>query len=726
MMYQKPGTLLNNHWKHYLLLFLVALITFWPLAIGFFSLKNDALIYFLPWRYHISESIQNGFFPYWTPYLYTGLPLHSDMQSGFWNPIVLFISLFTRYNMTVLQLEVLLYLFIAGIGMYKLLRSFLFSETTCLVVAIAYMCSGFITDSISFIPWITSAAYLPFVFMYFYRLLHNGSTDTAIKLGITLTLLLTAGYPSFFIYSIYILLAAGISWIIVKSKNKKYADVKELLKYGFLASLVFIFVSSPAVISYWEFLEYYQRGKGATLSGALSNSFNLFSTISFITPTAVARPHEYINSDLSARNIYTGFIILIFFLLSFTKKVTGTQKFIIAIIIFSFLFSLGGATPVREWCYRILPFMDSFRHPATIRLFTCLGILILAASAFDKFLSNSFPVRKKILILSGLFTIILIVIMAIYSHGSNIFRKLSVGNYSINGIKQLIDTLTFAELAFVQSLLQLIFILFFFLIILRKNINKRFLSALMIANSIVFAWIGLPYTAVSQVRTSEVNAYLNTFPKGYPPPALYESIQSATNSDSVVISPLGYAGFYNKKISIQDHVITPTLNSNYESFLEQKNLRMQFNTYPYCYFADKSFELPLPSIDSFLNKKIIVFDVIERPDLINNFSKGMIVLKNFNPNKFEFETTNPGFSLFNLFQQYNKNWTATVNGVSYYVYKTNIAFIGILVPPGTNTITFEYKPRYVHSALQITIVTLLIIATHFILNWRKKFRSAHA
>src|SRR5687768_5751042 len=105
--------------KNYLALLLVTLIAFWPISLNIFSLKNDALIYFLPYRYHISESIQSGMFPWWSPYIYTGLPLYGDIQSGVWNPVVLLISVFTSYNMTVLQWEIVFYLAIAAIGVYK-------------------------------------------------------------------------------------------------------------------------------------------------------------------------------------------------------------------------------------------------------------------------------------------------------------------------------------------------------------------------------------------------------------------------------------------------------------------------------------------------------------------------------------------------------------------------------------------------------------------------------
>src|SRR4051812_20415090 len=95
----------EGNYPFYFLLFFIGIVAYWPLSLQVFSLKNDAITYFLPFRFQISESIRNGFFPFWSPYIYTGLPLHADIQSGAWNPVVLLISLFTRYNMSVLEFE---------------------------------------------------------------------------------------------------------------------------------------------------------------------------------------------------------------------------------------------------------------------------------------------------------------------------------------------------------------------------------------------------------------------------------------------------------------------------------------------------------------------------------------------------------------------------------------------------------------------------------------------
>ena len=228
---QKPSNFLSR-WKYYLLLILITLIAFVPLTFQLYSLKNDALVYFLPYRYQVSESIQHGSFPWWNPFLYTGLPLHSDIQSGVWNPVVMVVSLFTTYNMSVLELELLFYLIVASFGMFKLCRHLGISPVASLVAATAYICSGYITDSGSLIPWITSAAYIPFVFLFFSKLLLEPSLRHSFLFSLSFFLLLAAGYPSFFIFTCYVLLAGGITWLVTQ-RNKGFSKKVILVWPGF-------------------------------------------------------------------------------------------------------------------------------------------------------------------------------------------------------------------------------------------------------------------------------------------------------------------------------------------------------------------------------------------------------------------------------------------------------------------------------------------------------------
>ena len=97
-----------NDISAYLFLLLVTVIAYWPVSSMAFSLKNDAINYFLAMRYNTSEAIQHGYFPSWSAYINMGYPLHADMQSGVWNPFVILMSLIRQYDIYWLHIETIL------------------------------------------------------------------------------------------------------------------------------------------------------------------------------------------------------------------------------------------------------------------------------------------------------------------------------------------------------------------------------------------------------------------------------------------------------------------------------------------------------------------------------------------------------------------------------------------------------------------------------------------
>src|SRR5688572_16933982 len=190
------------HYKNYLLLLVICLLAYWPLTFSVFSSKGDSLQYFLPYRYNISMAIQHGELPFWSPHVYLGNPVYGDMQSGAWNPFVWFFSLFGSYNLTVFHIEYLVYIFLAGIGMYKLVYHLYKNTSTASLLAATYMLSGFMLGG-QLINWAASAALFPFIIYYYLIVIQTRQWSAAWKTGLCLYLLLVCGYPSFFIITSY-------------------------------------------------------------------------------------------------------------------------------------------------------------------------------------------------------------------------------------------------------------------------------------------------------------------------------------------------------------------------------------------------------------------------------------------------------------------------------------------------------------------------------------------
>ena len=675
----------------YLLLALFTLIAYWPISLNIFTLKNDAIVYFLPYRYNISYAIQQGEFPFWSPYLYMGFPLHADMQSGVWNPVVLLISLFTTYNMTVLQAETLLYIFVAGAGMFKLIGEFVPDKKTRLIFAIAYMSCGFMTDSGQFIVWVASAAFLPFVFLYYYRLLQNNKHIDVLKCGISLFFLFTAGYPSYFIFCGYILLAALLCRIIsiYRSNAQPAKVIGGLLGRNILLLALFVLLSAPALASYFEFLPHFSRGTAISLADAQINPFCINCTISYLVPFSVSRDLFIFDTDLPMRNAYIGIFTLIFLILGFTRKLLPSQKFLLAIVIFSFLFSLGDVTPIRKWSYQILPGMNFFRHPGNMRLFTSIGLIILAAISFQH-LSDNFTggMKKRLrLITVAMLVVFGVAVLISFKDGITITWPNNSDSDLRSTLKLLVDDLSFYTLLFWQGVIQLAFLLLFLPAI--KNFNKKRILWLIILNALIFMQPSLFSTFVGKSSPSNINSFIAQHSKGDPvsnlPFTIGENTTMDKNTDPLIC---GYPSWFNSRIAEPVDLFSPCYLNQQMDFLADSVLRNEVLRYPPVILLDpknegqeKTFELKT---------------------------------KKFTTSQFSFVVGSGTGGLLGLFQNHYLHWKAYVDDREVPVLLWKKAFMSIGIPEGEHRVDFKYRPgnliRFIWISVAIWILVLSYLA----------------
>lgn len=345
-----------------------------------------------------------------------------------------------------------------------------------------------------------------------------------------------------------------------------------------------------------------------------------------------------------------------------------------------------------------------------MRIFTTIGIVLMAAPAIDMFLPSKDAVSKKIKIIAATIIILLLGILTYYLLQSDLLQLTGWEKG-----KALLDKFSFADMAVILGSIQIVFISVFLLAIWKGL--KKYIPALMIINSIIFCWMALPFTFISQVKTSVVNQYIASFPADYPLPDISKPILTAP-SDSSTASPLGQEKFYSKIISTQDHVISPTINTRYINFLKDTILRNALNNIPFAYFSDSTVLSTTGLPD---NGRIVLFERIGRVLEINAHTTGTISVVKFEPNKIELEITANNYGLLNLFQQYHHGWRAFEDNVEIPVYCTNRAFISVPVSAGKHTIQFKFESHdFIRIAVYVSSFTLLLIAIFFILQLLKK------
>lgn len=718
--------------KDYLFLLLVALIAYWPVSSMLFSLKNDAINYFLAMRVNTSEAIQYNFFPSWSAYINMGYPMHADMQSGIWNPLVFLMSLIRKYDIYWLHVETILIILLSGISMYHLLKYFKLNRFVVLAVSAAYMMNGYITDAGQFMNWLYAAALLPFVFLCAIRCFNSFSTKDSFLFGLSYSLMLLCSYPADFILLTYILTAFVLVHFI---RHKKELELKiQLKKYGrqiLIAAITFTIICLPAILSYIPFINSISRGTGVTLESALSNSLAPANLISFITPWATQKGNAFEATDPLIRNCYMGIILFIFFIyfLIQRKQKTLLQKFLIGLFIVFIIFCFGEIGGLRVLSYNFLPLMDTFRHPANAKLFFIFSGQILAAFAINEYVSdNSF--KSNVLIKITLIILLIIFCATLISFiNSNIFSAfkslfISESNQFIGQIKIIKDNFSFYDLLFLNSIFIFIILLIFYRTINKAQQGKKLLYIILFEMFIITQGM-LPLTYVRKSSPAVAQNIINNIQtRGYPLPDTTTSIEIYSKDGMKYMDQIGCMNPYNKKPGRSDYVITPSNLSTQETFWDYYSFRNKILQYPLAYFTDTIYSIKDTAafIASSSFKKASIVD----SPLNFNFddtgtNKGTILFKKFVPGKFELETESANEEFLVLLQNKYDNWTALINGNKTAIIKTNLSFMGIQLPPGKNKVEFVYEIKMLKYLGVFSM--LFVIGGLFIFYFPKKQKS---
>lgn len=704
----------KTHYKNYFLLLVICLLAYWPLTFGFFTVKNDAIHYFLPYRFQIGETIRNGELPFWNPYIYLGYPVHGDMQSGAWNPIVWIFSFLGRYDITSFHFENLLYIFLGGVGMYKLTNRLAAHTSTALLIAVSYMLSGFMLSG-QLINWLAAGAFLPFVIHYYLQTLRSASFSNAIKTGIALYFLLVAGYPSFLIITGYILLLFFILTVINRLRQKETIAIpwKKFIFQHLLIIIIFTGLSLPAIVSFIDLLPYYQRGGGAGYTDVVQNSFELQHLFSFIFPSAIKASDMISATDVTCRNMYIGLFVLII-LVSIPPKFNRRNILLTLLAIFALLFSLGDATPVRKICYHIIPLMDTFRHPSQMRLFLLFAILLLAAPGLKKFLTGNLSTikLKRLRQLTGVLVIAFATITVIALFQSGFLKNISGATLiEIRGaIKNLFDHTTLADAIAINSIIQLTFLIAFFLLF-KKTINhKVFFFALWVVNLFVMAQLVLPVTFVGKTSPKEINAIICSSPKGFPVAGLENSIAVNSKDATADFDKMALRYFYNKKIGISHITNSPSFLTEQELFLQNSFMYNYVASLPVVYIADSIVQVKdTASIDSGKGCRYAFTETFKPGGIGCVTNNNTALIKKMSANRFEIEADVTSSSFLVLTQNYHHYWGVSVDGKPAIIYKTNNSFMGTPLSAGKHSIVFCYSPSNTLKIIWVFPATVIIL-----------------
>ncbi len=348
---------------------------------------GDIYSQFFPWKDFLKRALQSGTTPFWTPFVFSGMPFISDIQKGcFYPPGLIFIL--TDFS-PALKIYVVSHFILMGGAVYYFLRELKFSPVPCIGGTLLFLFNSFTITKINFLSGLGALAFSPVAAYFFLRFCKHGKLENWILFVLSFILIFTAGHPPTLMYTTLFIAAFGLYQFTVRPVKKINAVL--FFKGGVLVSIfiaLFFCLSMPQLGLFSELINRSTRSAGVSLTTVLTNSVSYINLWNFFIPGGLNGFKLNYLSDWNPFSMgvmnYFSITFLFILVVSFFLRKNKLYYFSLATALLALLLSLGGNTPVYSWFYAFVPFFSTMRHASYATLLMVLPFSILTAYVLER------------------------------------------------------------------------------------------------------------------------------------------------------------------------------------------------------------------------------------------------------------------------------------------------------------------------------------------------------
>lgn len=713
----------NSHFTYVGLLLIIAILGYWQISFLKYTVTHDMINCWIPWRFYISECLQNHVFPFWNPYQQMGYPIHADLQGPTWYLESLLLGGTIGQSNYVVQLLFVFYVFMAGVGMYFLSLCFHNNKIAAFLTGVCYMLSGFFVAHVQHFYAVIGAAWIPFILLNYYKMHTERDHKRAIYASIFLFFNLTGGNHTFTFILSYLFICISAYFIFFAIKEKRKEIVFQLLKLNGLFIVLTAALSTVVFVVFWQVRPYIDRLSGISYKVASQNPLSPQSLLSFLVPYSTVNSMEFYNTDPSMCNIYVGVIILPFVILSIINKKTRLEKTLLIFAVVCLLASFGSYTPVHKLLFSYFPFINLFRFPSYFSLFTVMILLVLGgkqlATTIESFETN----RKKLIAITvaTICSVLFLLIVAFIKNRGNAF-------YYFEKFDSLFDFIKAGDLyqnIILQGTIQLIVLLALLTVLYKVKAHRiKMISVLVVLDLLISVQLNIAYVGFSPASPKELHDYVRTLPEGFPIPSTNNIIDNKEE--------LGQKhGLYRNTSVFHKRISSDVFNSfcfkNQVMMIDSfPQLYDSMRTNPLVYFSNK-----ISSTQAFEQKQVLIthktivlapkdYEQVQSKLKIGSENVSSYIITSFGPNKITISTTVESPEVLTLLQNYYTGWNVTVDGKTENIMLSNYLTMSVLIPRGKHNVEFEYKNPAVVIGGIISYSVFLILLIVLSILWIKE------
>ncbi len=344
-------------------------------------------------EYLVDYFKEHGQVPAWNPFIFAGMPYVDAFHGDIFYPLSV-LKFFGNIFRT-LGLSLVLHIFLAGIFMYLAGRQFKLSKIAATLAGFAYMYSGYLVSLVA--PGhdgkIFVTTLFPLTLLFLDRAFEKKPVLNFTLLGLVIGIIILSPHPQLSYYTLWALAFYGAYRLILLFLDTKSAG-KVIRQGGLLiyAVVIGLFISAVQFYPGYVYTQEYSP-RADTKRGydwATSWSMNEEEAVSLIVP-------EFAGSQSTEGNVYwgknafkdnseyAGVIPLFLAIVAVFFRRSKKSIFFGALALFTFIYALGGTTPIFRLFYYIIPMVKSLRAPSTIMFVFLFCVSLLGGMAIDYF-----------------------------------------------------------------------------------------------------------------------------------------------------------------------------------------------------------------------------------------------------------------------------------------------------------------------------------------------------
>src|SRR5262245_29636221 len=363
-----------------------AAVVLFPVWSGRVEPKWDGREFNYPCFAYAAQALHEGRLPLWNPFSNCGEPYISDPTYIAFQPLAVAAALLRSSPFDGYMLLWAALVMLGGAGALFLVAALGGEAWGGLVAAIAYSLSGYFVGHGQHMPYLVTAAYVPWILAFAHLAVAQRSWAHALGGGVALGLSALGGYPALVIFEVLALaLWLGLAFLVRWSGPA--ADHPEPLRRRALRCAAVLAIATVLLAVIWlaPLHAFLVEAAGFTdrtspLDTRLSlggNRLTLGALVTFLFPRLSIDHPEAFPCDISMSNLYLGALALPL-LFAWTRAERRRCAWLVAFAAILFWITLGDAGGLRTLLYYTIPPTQYLRHNA---LLACLFMAPLAAGA---------------------------------------------------------------------------------------------------------------------------------------------------------------------------------------------------------------------------------------------------------------------------------------------------------------------------------------------------------